>query len=98
MNRSGVLLLAGLMLAGADAASAESPLNAKGSMHDNLTALLGAKTQVTVVLKNGTNYRATIAAVGDQNVLLSGPTQKEFFDVLIPIDDISALEVKARDK
>jgi hypothetical protein len=52
---------------------------------------------VTVVLKNGDSYRAKIGAVGDHQVMLTEPYQKEVFDVLIPIDEITALEVRARE-
>lgn len=81
----------------ASTALAQSPLNATISMHDNLTALSTSRKVVTVVLKNGDSYRAKIGAVGDHQVVLTEPYQKEVFDVLIPIDEITALEVRARE-
>lgn len=75
---------------------AQSPLNVELSMHDNLIALSAAKKPVTVVLKNGDKYQATIGAVGDHNIILTQPAQKEFFDVLVPIDEIAAVEARAR--
>lgn len=81
----------------ASTALAQSPLNATISMHDNLTALSTSKKAVTVVLKNGDSYRAKIGTVGDHQVVLTEPYQKEVFDVLIPIDEITALEVRARE-
>jgi hypothetical protein len=92
----GVLAAACCLLTGA-IASAQSPLNAAASMHDNLTALAASKKPVTVVLKNGDSYRAAIGAVGDHQIVLSAPYQKEAFDVLIPIDEIAAVEVRARE-
>lgn len=77
-------------------AGAQSPLNPQATMHDNLAAMLAAKKQVTVVLKSGDKYQANIASLGDHLVVLTQPAQKEFFDVLVPIDEITALEVRAR--
>ena len=90
------ILVAGALLVAASAI-AESPLNAAASMRDNLNSLAQAKKPVTVVLKNGDSYRAKIGAVGDAHVVLTEPYQKEVFDVLVPIDEITALEVRARE-
>ena len=98
MNR--VRLMGGVLAVGltlATAALAQSPLDAKASLRDNLTALLAAKKPVTVVLQNGQSYRAQIAAVGDEVLVLTQPTQKEFFDVLVPLREIAAVEVRVRD-
>lgn len=88
---------AALLMSVAVMSSAESLLNANASMRDNLTALMASKKPVTVVLKNGQSYRAAIGAVGDHMVVLSGPAQKEFYDVLVPIDEIAAVEARARE-
>jgi len=93
----GVVLFVGCLL-GATAARAQSPLNAQASMRDNLNLLLAAKKPVVVLLKNGTSYRATIGSVGDHFVVLSQPAQKEFYDVLVAIDEIAALEARAREQ
>ena len=90
-------LAAACCLMTAAIASAQSPLNAAASLHDNLSALSASKKPVTVVLKNGDSYRAAIGAVGDHHVVLSAPYQKEAFDVLVPIDEIAAVEVRARE-
>jgi sRNA-binding regulator protein Hfq len=85
-------------LAVSGAALGQSPLNPSLTLQDNLNLLQKAKKPVTVVLRNGASYRAAIGSVGDHFVVLTGPQQKEFFDVLVRIDDISALEVRARDQ
>lgn len=77
-------------------ALAQSPFNAQTSLRENLTALQAAKKPVTVVLESGEKYQATIAAVGDTFVVLTQPAQKEFFDVLVPLDAIEAVEARAR--
>jgi hypothetical protein len=79
-------------------AAAESPLNANATMHDNLLAAMATKKPVTVVLKNGQTYRAPIGSVGDHLIVLTGPSQKEFFDVLVVVDEIVAIEVRAREQ
>jgi len=95
--RIGVVVFVGCLLC-ATMATAQSPLNAQASMRDNLNLLLAAKKPVVVLLKNGTSYRATIGSVGDHFVVLTQPAQKEFFDVLVAIDEIAALEARARDQ
>jgi sRNA-binding regulator protein Hfq len=92
----GVAVLLAWVL-GAAVAAAQSPLNAQASMRDNLNALMAAKKPVAVILKNGTSYRASIGSVGDHFVVLTQPAQKEFFDVLVALDEIAALEVRARE-
>lgn len=77
-------------------ALAKSPLNAQASLRDNLAALQATKKPITVVLKNGERYQANIGGLGDQFVVLTGPAQKEFYDVLIAIDEIAAIEARVR--
>lgn len=77
-------------------ASAESPLNAAKSMRDNLQAFTTTKQVITVVLSNGKDYRARVGAVGEDAVLLTGISGREFFDVLVDIDEIVAIEAQAR--
>lgn len=91
-------VVAGLGLWSATVVLAESPFNANASLKDNLKALLAAKKAATVVLKNGATYQATIGTVGDHFVVLTEPQGKSYFDVLVPIDEIAALEARARDK
>jgi len=96
-SRVGVVILVGCLLYSA-IALAQSPLNAQATMRDNLNALMAAKKPVVIILKNGTSYRATIGSVGDHFVVLTQPSQKEFFDVLVAIDEIAAVEARAREQ
>jgi hypothetical protein len=90
-----------LQLAGAAGARAEegakgsSPLGTAGSVGDAL-ARLGAGTSVELVLANGKSYRGRLASVGGETVLLTELAGKEFFDALIRLDAIAAVEVRAR--
>ncbi len=87
-----------LLLIAVSTAVAESPLNANASIRDNLLAAMATKKPVTVVLKNGQTYRAPIGTVGNHLVVLAGPAQKEFYDVLVAIDEIVAIELRVRDQ
>lgn len=87
-----------LLLTAVPVAAAESPLNANASMRDNLLAAMATKKPVIVVLKNGQTYRAPIGSVGDHLIVLTGPPQKEFYDVLVVMDEIVAIEVRAREQ
>ncbi|MBP1686379.1 MAG: hypothetical protein H6Q33_2522 [Deltaproteobacteria bacterium] len=86
------------LLTTVSAAAAESPLNANTTMRDNLVAAMATKKPVTVVLKNGQSYRGPIGSVGNHLVVLNGPAQKEFYDVLVTIDEIVAIEFRVRDQ
>jgi hypothetical protein len=96
MTRYFVALALIAPLTWASVASAESPLNAAKSMRDNLQAFTTTKQVITVVLSNGKDYRARVGAVGDDAVLLTGIAGREFFDVLVDIDEIVAIEAQAR--
>lgn len=98
MKRKLTVLVVSSVVLCATAASAESPFNASKSMRENLKALAGAKKTVTVVLGNGKEYRAQIAGVGDDELLLTGIAGREFFDVLVDMDEIVAVEAQARDR
>lgn len=78
--------------------SAESPFNAKVSLRDNLASLQAGKKAVTVVLESGQTYNARVAEVGDHHIVLSAPQGKEFYDVMVPIEAIVAVETRARDQ
>lgn len=77
-------------------ATAQSPLDAAGSLRDNLKAIHEGGKGVVVVLKNGDKYTARVGAVGERAVVLTEPHGKEFFDVYVPYDEIAALEARAR--
>jgi hypothetical protein len=85
-----------IMLAWVPIAAANSPLNPSKSTRENLKALAGAKQPITVVLSNGKDYRARVGEVGNEAVVLTGIAGREFFDVLVDIDEIVAIEAQAR--
>lgn len=87
----GVLLHAGQ----AQAADAESPLfSTDASMSVNLKNLAGKR--VTVYLKGGTPLTGIVKATGDHLVHLEKLDGKDFFDALVRIDQIGAIDTRAR--
>ena len=65
------------------------------SMMDNLVALTGKK--VTLTLDGGNALTGYIKVVGDQVVHLEKIERKEFFDSLIRIEKIQAIEMRFRE-
>ncbi len=98
------LVVAGLLSPRDSAAQAAAPAADSGAvgldpaqtMHDNLARLQKAKKSVEVVLENGKSYRGLVGGVGDHAVLLTEIQGREFFDALIALDEIAALELRVR--
>ena len=88
--------LAGVGAPRADAQGGAVALDASKSVRDNLKSIQAAKKGVEVVLKGGKSYRGQVGAVGDDAVVLTQLEGREFFDALIDLDEVAALEVRAR--
>lgn len=69
--------------------------NVNASLADNLKPLVGK--YVCITLKSGTVLAGTVKAVGDQMVHLEKLERKDFFDALIRMDEIAAIDTKFRD-
>lgn len=65
------------------------------SMQDNLKSLVGK--DVYVHLRSGDTLQGYVKAVGGNQVHLEKLAGKDFYDALIRLDDVSAIEVKFRD-
>ncbi|MCC6763225.1 MAG: hypothetical protein IT293_01050 [Deltaproteobacteria bacterium] len=57
---------------------------------------LGAGRDVEIVLANGKSYRGKLGTVGGETVLLTQIAGKEFYDVLIDLDEVAAVELRVR--
>lgn len=79
----------------ARAQDGQPTFSADGSIRDAL-AKLGKGREVEIVVADGKSYRGKIAEVGMQSVLLTQIAGKEFYDVLLNVDAIAAVEVRAR--
>ncbi len=91
-----VLLLA---LAPASARPPEiGALQVDQSMRDNLRRLAEGGKRVELVLKSGKSYRGKLGTVGERAVVVGEIEGREFFDALVLIDEIAAVEVRVRDR
>jgi hypothetical protein len=102
MKRSSLftlVLLAPLLFTAPAFGQGDQPaLNVAQSMADNLRRLAAAGKPVEIVLRNGKSYRGKLAAVGDHSVVVAEIQGREFYDGLVLIDEIVAVEVRARER
>lgn len=66
------------------------------TLRDNLVKLAAAKKGAEVTLRGGKSFRGRIGAVGDHAVLLTELEGREFYDAWISLEEIAAVEVRAR--
>ncbi len=69
-------------------------LNVQASLTDNLRALSG-KT-VSVHLASGNSLSGIVGNVGDHHLHLRELVGKEFYDAMVCVNHIAALEVRAK--
>ncbi len=69
--------------------------NTAGSLKDNLDPLVGK--DIFVSLRSGKVYQGFVKSVGSSFIHLEKIAGKDFYDVFIRMDDISAIEAKFRD-
>lgn len=91
-----LLLVTGISAAIAAPEANTLQLSAKQNVADALNRARNAKARVTVVLRSGQSYTGFVGELGDHHVLISELTGKEFYDALVTLDAIEALEVRAR--
>jgi hypothetical protein len=68
--------------------------NVDASLSDNLKIYIGNRLHIT--LDSGAVLAGTVKAVGAHAVHLEKLDGKDYFDALIPIDNISAIEARFR--
>lgn len=83
-----------LGLLAASARADEAATFPAGGVADALKARVG-KT-ATVILRSGKEYGGTVGEVRDHGVVLRSLAGREFFDALIVLDDIAAVELRNR--
>jgi len=69
--------------------------NVDFTIKDNLKSLVSKHVYVT--LESGSSFAGFLKAVGNNCIHLEKLNGKEFFDALIRIEDITAIEAKFRD-
>ena len=95
-----MLCAVGLVFPGMSAAKPPAPIegvafNVGRSMQENLKSLMGK--DIVVHLRSGDTLQGYVKTVGDNQVHLEKLAGKDFYDALIRLEDISAIEVKFRD-
>ncbi len=68
--------------------------NVNSSLADNLKSLIGKKVYVT--LDSGKILSGSVKAVGNHLIHLEKLDGKEYFDALIRVEDVSALDTRFR--
>ena len=69
--------------------------NVNASLQDNLNSLIGRKVYVT--LNSGKTFAGSVKVVGDHLMHLEKLDGKDYFDALIRIEDISAIDTRFRE-
>ncbi len=72
--------------------------DAKMHFRELLERAQAQKATVALHLRSGTILTGQVGSVGDHHVVLTQLTGKEFYDAQILIEDISAVEARARGK
>jgi small nuclear ribonucleoprotein (snRNP)-like protein len=69
--------------------------NVNSSLADNLKSLIGKKVYVT--LDSGSTFTGFVKKVGNHLIHLEKLAGKDYFDALIRIENISAIDTRFRD-
>lgn len=81
----------------ATAADAKAPaFTAQMTTWTALKTAQGADAKVNVILEGGAQYSAKIKDLGAGAVVLKEPSGKEFYEVFVPLEKITAIELKVR--
>jgi hypothetical protein len=78
----------------AGAQGGEAVVMPAGDIPEVLRARVGKA--VHLVLRSGKAYGGTVGEVRDQSVVLKGLSGKEFYDAIVRLDDVSAVEIRNR--
>ena len=66
------------------------------SFTDVLKQAKAEKANVTVHLRGNSSFSGSVGSVAEHNVVLTELAGKEFFDAIIRIDQITAIETRVR--
>lgn len=72
--------------------------NPAHSFADALKQAKAEKSKVTVHLRGNATFSGNVGEVGDHHVVIAELSGKEFFDAMIRIDQITAIEARVRSK
>ena len=71
-------------------------VRASDSMKDVLERLVGSRVEIT--MRAGATLSGKLTMVGNDVAVLSELTRKEFYDSVVSIGDVVAVEIRVRDK
>ncbi|MGB0749788.1 MAG: hypothetical protein ACPGO3_13670 [Magnetospiraceae bacterium] len=71
-------------------------LNANDTFKQTLSKAQGLGVRVLLHLKNGDTLGGAVGGVSDTHVVLKELSERDFFDAIICVDSICAIEVRAR--
>ena len=66
-----------------------------GSMNDNLKSLMDK--DVVIHVRSGKTFQGRVKAIGDHLIHLEKLSGRDFFDALIRLEDVTAIEIKFRE-
>lgn len=67
-----------------------------GTLKDILIAAQREDKVVNMILNSGKNYKGSVVHVGDFYIRLALKEQMSFYDVMVRLEHISAIEVQVR--
>ena len=73
-------------------------LNAKASLAEMLRQARAENERIETYLRGGQAFVGKVIAIGDHSVVIGPLVGKDFYDVQIRIDDISAISIQTRGK
>ena len=96
-----VLVLSAAALPSTAAAQSDAKtyvqFNTAHSFADILKQAMELKVRITLHLRSGIELGGHVAEVSTHHVVLKGLTQRDFYDAVVRIQEIAAIEARARD-
>lgn len=72
--------------------------NATHSFANILKQAMTRKARIILHLRSGKTLGGRVAGVGANHVVLKGLARREFYDAIVRLNEIAAIEARARDK
>ncbi|MDP6953182.1 MAG: hypothetical protein QGF53_10555 [Alphaproteobacteria bacterium] len=71
-------------------------LNPTLDFRETFEQALAQSARVRLHMRSGESLEGKVSAVADHNVVITALTGRDFYDAVVRIGDISAIEVRAR--
>jgi sRNA-binding regulator protein Hfq len=72
-------------------------LNPNLDFRETFVEALAASVRVRLHMRNGEALEGKVSAVADHNVVIASLTGRELYDAVVRINDVSAIEIRARE-